>query len=120
MNFEDFVELADMDRSDYKEKLKERAKNLPLNSIIECLDLDDLGDTIAREGNYQFEKGNSISFSIHPITCSCSISASPNKITLSRDNLEIRQYTGKDVVNLYNKLSDKIKEAIEWHQDIPF
>lgn len=111
--FEDFAEFCSMKRDDYIEKLKEEAKKVPLSSIVELLDLDEIGQGVAREENHQFEKGTPISFSIHPRNLSFDISVWPDKTTLSRDHYEIIEYTGESAAKLYTALAERIVAEIE-------
>lgn len=118
--FEDFVEFSNMKREDYIKELKEEAKELPLSSIIEKLDLDELGRDIAEEKNHRFKKGNPISFSIRPVYINFDISVYPDKTEFNRDGSEIRTYTGESAVNFYDALFKKIEKAIKERDDIPF
>jgi len=117
--FEDFVEFSNMKRANYIDELKEEAKKLPLSSIIEALDFDEIARDVARK-NCNFEKGTPISFPIYPIICSFDISVYPGKTKLRRDNFEVREYIGKSAVDFYNTLFKKIEEAIEESRDVPF
>ncbi len=119
--FEDFVEFSDMKKTDYIDELKKEAKKLPLSSIVENLNLNEIGKEVAREKNYKFEKGTPFSFSIRPIYIHFDLLVYPDKTKLQRDGSEIREYGGKSAVDFYNTLFKEIEEAIKEDQnDMPF